>query len=90
VHRDRVERPFRTLSYFDGVTLARRATAPALISTALHDQVCPPSTVFAAANHYGGDVRVEVFPFNQHEGGQGFQWDVQARWARDLLATEIS
>ncbi len=90
VHRDLVAQTFRTLSYFDGVNFARRASAPALISTALHDQVCPPSTVFAAANHYGADVQVEVFPFNQHEGGQGFQWEAQARWARDLLAAELS
>ncbi|WP_439591674.1 acetylxylan esterase [Microbacterium sp.] len=90
VHRDRVDRTFRTLSYFDGVNFARRATAPALLSTGLHDTVCPPSTVFAAANHYGADVQVEVFPFNQHEGGQGFQWERQARWAEGVLALGLS
>lgn len=85
VHRDAVEATFRTLSYFDGVNFARRATAPALVSTALHDPICPPSTVFAAANHYRGDVEVEVYPFNQHEGGQGLQWERQARFVRDVL-----
>ncbi|MGO2685287.1 MAG: acetylxylan esterase, partial [Microbacterium sp.] len=54
IHRDAAERTFETLSYFDGVNLARRATAPALFSVALMDQTCPPSTVYAARNHWGG------------------------------------
>lgn len=86
VHRDGVEGAFRTLSYFDGVNFARRSTAPALFSVALHDPVCPPSTVFAAANHYAGGAEVEVYPFNQHEGGQGLQWERQARWVAERLA----
>ena len=53
--RDRVDVTYRTLSYFDGVNLARRAAAPTLFSVALMDQTCPPSTVFAAYNHYGAD-----------------------------------
>jgi cephalosporin-C deacetylase len=39
------------------------------------DQVCPPSTVFAAYNHYAGSHKeIKVWPFNQHEGGQLFQY----------------
>jgi cephalosporin-C deacetylase len=72
-HRDDAERAFATLAYFDVVNHARRATAPALFSVALADDVCPPSTVFAAYNHYGGDRSVDkdirVYPFNGHEGG---------------------
>lgn len=52
-HRDAVDATFRTLAYHDGALLARRASAPALFSTALHDTVCPPSTVFAARNAWG-------------------------------------
>ena len=33
---------------FDGVDFAKRASVPALFSVALMDQVCPPSTVYAA------------------------------------------
>ena len=50
VHRHTKDTVFRTLSYFDGVNFAKRATAPAMFSAALMDQTCPPSTVFAAAN----------------------------------------
>lgn len=87
VHRDAEESVFRTLSYFDGVNLARRASAPALFSTALHDMVCPPSTVFAALNHYGGDARIEVYGYNQHEGGQGIHWLRQADFVAEVLGT---
>jgi cephalosporin-C deacetylase len=81
VHRDHVEPVFRTLSYFDGVVLGRRATAPALFSVALMDQLCPPSTVFAAYHNYGGeDKEITVYPYNDHEGGEGFHQAAQLRW----------
>ena len=86
VHRGFVEQSFETLSYFDGVNFARRATAPALFSVALLDPVCPPSTVFAAFNHYGSDAAIEVYQFNEHEGGQGEQWTRQAEWLGGVLA----
>ncbi|OLB65721.1 MAG: acetylxylan esterase [Actinobacteria bacterium 13_2_20CM_2_72_6] len=85
VHRDHVERAFRTLSYFDGTVLGRRATAPALFSVGLMDQICPPSTVFAAYHHYAGpDKDIAVYPYNEHEGGEGFQQVAQLRWLADL------
>ena len=91
VHREHEERAFETLAYFDGVSFARRATAPGLFSVALMDMVCPPSTVFAAYNAYGeiaGDVakRIEVYPFNGHEGGGAYQGRKQWEFARDTLA----
>lgn len=86
VHRDSVDRVFETLSYFDGANFAARATAPALYSVALMDPVCPPSTVYAAANRHLGDARVVEYPFNQHEGGQGVHWQRQAAWLAERLA----
>jgi len=80
VHRDRIEQSFATLSYFDGVNFAKRATAPALYSVALMDPTCPPSTVFASSNQYTGGAEIEVYPFNQHEGGQAHHWVRQAAW----------
>lgn len=72
-HRDQVERVFATLAYFDGVTFAARATANALFSVALMDTICPPSTVYAAYNHYQGPKQIRVWPYNNHEGGGAFQ-----------------
>jgi cephalosporin-C deacetylase len=69
VHRDKSETVFRTLSYFDGMNFAVRANAPALFSTGLMDATCPPSTVFAAHNHYAGDKEILTYTFNLHDGG---------------------
>jgi cephalosporin-C deacetylase len=73
VHRDRVESVFDTLAYFDGMNFATRARASALFSTALMDEICPPSTVFAAYNHWAGTKDIRVYSFNHHEGGAEFQ-----------------
>jgi cephalosporin-C deacetylase len=81
-HRDRAETAFRTLSYFDGVSFAARAAAPALFSVALMDQTCPPSTVFAAYNNYAGaPKRITVYPYNNHEGGGSFHRIEQLTYA---------
>lgn len=86
-HRDRVDRVFATLPYFDGVNFAARATAPALFSVALMDTICPPSTVFAAYNHYAGEKDISVWPYNGHEGGAAFQRAAQTRFLAKLLAS---
>jgi len=72
-HRDKIDRVFDTLSYFDGVNFAARSRARALFSVALMDEVCPPSTVFAAYNHFAGPKEIKVYRYNNHEGGSTFQ-----------------
>ncbi|GEM45786.1 acetylxylan esterase [Deinococcus cellulosilyticus] len=69
IHRRKIDTVFHTLSYFDGMNLAARAKAPSLFSVALMDSICPPSTVYAAFNHYAGEKTIQVWPFNHHEGG---------------------
>lgn len=92
VHRDAAPAVWNTLSYFDGVHFARRATAPAHFGIGLRDTVCPPSTGFAAYNHYGvsrlarPSRSLEVYPFNGHEHGEGFHSRAQLRWLRDRVA----
>lgn len=79
--RDQVDAAYRTLSYFDGANLGQRATAPALFSVGLMDPICPPSTVFAAFNHYGSaDKDINVYSHNEHEGGGGYQVTAQLDW----------
>ena len=71
MHRDSVEAAFATLSYHDGAELRVAGRPPrALFSAGLRDEVCPPSTVFAAFNHYAGPHDIRVWPFNGHEGGE--------------------
>ena len=72
-HRNNVETVFQTLSYFDGMYFAARSHVPALFSVALMDETCPPSTIYAAYNHYQGPKDIHVYEFNQHDGGGVFQ-----------------
>ena len=76
---------YRTLSYFDGAVLARARPRRRLFSVALMDRICPPSTVYAAYNRYAGEKRIVEYPFNDHEGGQGFHEQVKLRWLAERL-----
>jgi cephalosporin-C deacetylase len=93
VHRDAEAAVRRTLSYVDGVVFARRAVAPVHVGVGLRDRVCPPSTAFAAYNHYGAangrpdrpEKTMHVYPFNGHEHGEALHVQRQLHWlaARD-------
>jgi cephalosporin-C deacetylase len=82
VHPQRVEQVFTTLSYVDVVNHAKRADVPALFSVGLLDDVTPASTVFAAYNHYRGPKQIEVYPFNDHDGGGTTHLHRKLRFAR--------
>jgi cephalosporin-C deacetylase len=84
-HRDQVATAFRTLSYFDVAVLGRTATAPALFSVGLMDQICPPSTVYAAYNAYGGPKEMCEYEFNDHEGGEIWQRVRQLTWLAGIV-----
>lgn len=94
VHRSReVEaRVWRTLSYLDGASFARRARAAALFSVALMDATCPPSTVYAAYNGWGADTKmapdkeIDVYPYNGHEGGEAYRFPRHLRWLAEHAA----
>jgi len=79
---------FETLSFFDGVSFARRASAPALFGVAHMDTVSPPSTVYAAANQWRGGAEIIDYPWNGHEGGEARHWIAQLRWLRDRVRAE--
>lgn len=76
---------FDVLANFDAAVLVSRATAPALFSIAMMDDVCPPSTCFSAFNRYSGPKEVRVYEFNGHEGGGPQQQRQQLAWLSDLL-----
>ena len=44
---------------------------------------CPPSTVYASYNRYGGPRDIEVYTYNGHEGGGPFQTGRQLAWLRE-------
>jgi cephalosporin-C deacetylase len=37
------------------------------------DEICPPSTVYAAYNYWAGEKDIKVYPYNGHEGGGSYQ-----------------
>jgi cephalosporin-C deacetylase len=82
--RGKVDRVWQTLAYFDGMNFASRASAPALFSVGLMDDICPPSTVFAAFNHYAGKKEIKVYEFNQHDGGGEHHQQEKLRFIREI------
>jgi cephalosporin-C deacetylase len=91
VHRGMEEAAYRTLSYVEGVSFARRAATPAHFGVGLRDTVCPPSGAYAAFNRYGeltgADPRKEIhaYPYNGHEGGDAVQVRRQLDWLAEVL-----
>jgi cephalosporin-C deacetylase len=83
--RDKKAKVFETLAYFDCVNFGKQAKARALFSVGMMDEVCPPSTVYAAFNAYAGEKEMVEYDFNNHEGGQAFQERKQMKWLGDLF-----
>jgi cephalosporin-C deacetylase len=88
VHRDKINTVFNTLSFFDGLNFAVRADTNALFSVGLMDTICPPSTVYAAFNHYRGPKDMRVWEFNDHEGGDNYQKVEQLKFLESILRGE--
>jgi cephalosporin-C deacetylase len=74
-----------TVDYVDGVHFAKRITAPALVSAALMDLTCPPSTVFAAYNAVPGRKEMALYEWDGHDGGQGHFSSRAVTFANSLL-----
>ncbi|MDQ1049297.1 acetylxylan esterase [Streptomyces sp. V4I2] len=92
VHRGAEQAAYRTLSYLEGISFARRAQAPAHFGVGLRDTVCPPSGAYAAFNRYGelADVdpskEIHAYPYNGHEGGDAVHVRRQLDWLAGVLS----
>jgi cephalosporin-C deacetylase len=84
-HRNKIETVYNTLTYFDGIHLAPKITARTLFSVGLMDNTCPPSTVFAAYNRLKAKKEINIYNFNNHEGGGPFQIAARLRFATEYL-----
>ncbi|MFE3525587.1 acetylxylan esterase [Streptomyces sp. NPDC059161] len=86
VHRGAEDAAYRTLSYVEGISFARRAQAPAHFGVGLRDTVCPPSGAYAAYHRYGELAahdparEIHAYPFNGHEGGDAAHVRRQLDW----------
>lgn len=65
-HTGLVDTALNTLRYVDCALLASRISAECLLSVGLMDDICPPSTVFAAYNAIRSGKDIAVHPFGVH------------------------
>ena len=68
---EREEETFTRLGYIDIHHLSPRIKADTLMFTGLMDQICPPSTQFAAYNLIDAPKRMVIYPDFGHEGLPG-------------------
>jgi cephalosporin-C deacetylase len=61
------ERAMRTLSYFDCMNLAPWIRCRTVVSNCLWDDICPPSSIFAAYHHLQCERSMEIYPYHKHE-----------------------
>ena len=55
-----------------------------MFSVGLMDEICPPSTVYAAYNHYAARKSIRVYAYNHHEGGAAFHDREKIAFVREL------
>ncbi|MBR3872806.1 MAG: acetylxylan esterase [Clostridia bacterium] len=64
---EREEEVFTLLGYIDNQHIAHRTRAEVMMITCLLDDICPPSTQFAAYNKLGGKKSMLIYPDYGHE-----------------------
>ena len=79
-----IETAMRTLSYIELNNMTDHIHCPTLISVGLQDEICVPSSIFAAYNRISAREKLlEAFPYNGHEGGLNIE--TMIAWARKHL-----
>ena len=73
---EREDEVFLKLGYIDVHNMAHRIKARTRMYTGLIDDVCPPSTQFAAYNHIEAEKDVHIYPDFGHEGLPGSDDDI--------------
>ncbi len=69
---EREEEIFTRLGYIDVKNLAPRIEAQVLMAITLMDNICPPSTQFAAFNSIRSEKEAVIYPDHGHEALPGF------------------
>ncbi|WP_455382970.1 alpha/beta fold hydrolase [Salinispira pacifica] len=78
---------FMRLGYVDVQNLAHKIEGEVLMATGLSDDVCPPSTQFAAYNRITAAKQMEIYPDFGHEDLPGIE-DTAFRFLADLIDPE--
>jgi cephalosporin-C deacetylase len=80
----RMQPAMRTLSYVELNNHAERITCPTLISVGLQDEICVPSSIYAAYNRLGAREKcIEPFPYNGHQALLNI--DTMIAWSQRYL-----
>jgi cephalosporin-C deacetylase len=77
------EQIFTKLGYIDIQHLAKRIKAEILIGIGLRDDICPPSTQFAAYNKLKCKKQMLIYPDFGHENLPGFN-DIAFQWLSEI------
>ncbi len=80
---EREDEIFTKLGYIDVQHLAKRIRAEVLMATGLMDEICPPSTQFAAYNKIVSPKKMVIYPDYGHENLPGFN-DMTFRFLSEL------
>ena len=72
-NHEREDEIFTRLGYIDVQNLAKRIRGKVLMGTGLMDNICPPSTQFAAFNKIVAPKDMVIYPDHTHEGLPGWQ-----------------
>lgn len=80
-----VDEILNTLGYIDIVNLAGKIKGETLLAAALEDDVCPPSTVFAAYNNISAKKDIRVYPHHGHEPLPHFMDEVIQKFQNKLF-----
>ncbi len=74
---------FLKLGYIDLVNIAKRIEGSVICGIGLLDDICPPSTVFAAYNNMVCEKEIKVYPDFKHEG-MTFFMDITYQFMKGL------
>lgn len=81
---EHVDEVFNTLGYIDVVNFAGKIKGETLLAVTLADDVCPPSTVFAAYNNIIAKKDIRVYPHHGHEPLPFFMDEVIQKFQNEL------
>ena len=82
-----IEPAMATLRYVELNNLAERIQCPTIVSVALSDDICIPSTIYTVYNRIPVNVKeLDYFPFSGHDAG--LNREKQIIWARRHLLSE--
>ena len=77
----------QTLRYYDTVNFARQLTVPCWFSWGYNDEVCPPTSMYAAYNVVSAPKELHPYLETGHYWDQE-QWEVWQSWIRQQLGIE--